>query len=98
MSQFYEPKHGSQPSYEEVFPSHHHRPGSGVSKVQTTMPWWNPRYWRKRVWAIVVTVVVIIIAVAVAVGVTQSQGGGSYPDYSNVTYSLAETCEYSELN
>jgi len=108
MSHFYEPKAGGQPTYSEVHPSHPpeyasynypsdppqpHRYQQSVSKVQTTMPWWNPRYWRKRVWAIVVTILVIVIAVAVAVGVTQSGGGGSYPDYSNVTYSLAETYE-----
>jgi hypothetical protein len=54
------------------------------------MPWWNPRYWQKRVWLILVAIVVIVaIVVGAVVGVQAKKS--RYPDYSELSYSLAET-------
>ncbi|KAG9250924.1 concanavalin A-like lectin/glucanase domain-containing protein [Emericellopsis atlantica] len=58
--------------------------------VQTSKPWWNPRYWRKRVWIAIAVILLIIIVIAVAVGVTQSKSN-KYPDYSALSYALSET-------
>jgi ABC-type proline/glycine betaine transport system permease subunit len=58
------------------------------------MPWWNPRYWQKRVWLILVAIVVIIaIVVGAVVGVQAKKS--RYPEYSELSYSLAETCKSS---
>jgi len=65
------------------------RPGGG-QHAPTSVPWWNARYWRKRVWAGVIAVIVIIIIIVVAVAVTESKSN-SYPDYTELTYSLSET-------
>lgn len=88
---------GLPPSYEETYMPRANR-DSGIRQVQTTMPWWNPRYWRKRVWAGLVAAILIIVVIAVAVGVTQSKNN-AYPDYTTLSYSLSETCEliYSVL-
>lgn len=54
-------------------------------------PWYNFRYWGKRAWAgfVAIVVIIIIIVVVVAVEVTKKN---SYPDYTQLTYSLSETC------
>lgn len=81
------------PNYEEIAFT---RGGQGstadVRHVQTSMPWWNPRYWRKRVWGGVVAAILIIIAIVIAVAVTQTKKN-AYPDYSALSYSLSETCK-----
>lgn len=55
-------------------------------------PLWDPRYWSKKVWIGIAAVVVIAIVIGVAVGVTQGKKK-SYPDYSQLTYTLKDTCE-----
>ncbi|GJN75468.1 hypothetical protein PLIIFM63780_009326 [Purpureocillium lilacinum] len=77
------------PQYDEVMFPPRGAPGN-VRQARASMPWWNPRYWRKRVWAGIGVVLVVVIIVAVAVGVTQSKKN-RYPDYSAITYSLSET-------
>lgn len=65
------------------------------SKVAARKPWWNPRYWSRRVWISVVILILVIIVVAVVGGVLgsrHSNSAGSYPDYSPLNYSLADTC------
>ncbi|EOO01541.1 putative glycoside hydrolase family 16 protein [Phaeoacremonium minimum UCRPA7] len=52
--------------------------------------WYNPRTWRKRIWAILVAIIVIIIVVVVAVVVTLNKQG-AYPNYTNLTYTLSDT-------
>lgn len=79
------------PTYEEVGFSRGTAP-TDVRHVQGSMPWWNPRYWRKRVWGGVAAVIVIIIVVVVAVVVTQNKNN-AYPNYAAVGYSLSETCK-----
>lgn len=68
-------------------------PASNVRHVQTSMPWWNPRYWRKRVWGGVVAAILIIIAIIIAVAVTVTRKK-AYPNYTELSYSLKETCEF----
>ncbi|KAH8710636.1 putative glycosidase C21B10.07 [Beauveria bassiana] len=44
------------------------RPYHGkASRVTTRMPWWNPRYWARKVWIAIVVVLIIVIVIAVAV-------------------------------
>ncbi|KAF4120578.1 Glycosyl hydrolases family 16 [Geosmithia morbida] len=92
---FYEPKPGGNPSsftpiHDSPDPVRHG--AAGVSRVQTTKPWWNARYWPKKVWAGVAAIVVIVIVIAVAVGVTQSKKD-AYPNYTELSYSLKDTFE-----
>lgn len=56
-------------------------------------PWWNPRYWRKRIWA-AVAVLLLILVVVIPVAVTQTQSS-AYPNYSELSYTLRETCKGS---
>jgi hypothetical protein len=81
-------KSGEASAYDEIMLS---RKGQDVRHAPSRMPWYNPRYWRKRVWAGVATIVVIIIIIIVAVAVSQSRKN-RYPDYSPLEYSLADTC------
>ncbi|RCI16468.1 hypothetical protein L249_2085 [Ophiocordyceps polyrhachis-furcata BCC 54312] len=63
-------------------------------QAKAAMPWWEPRFWRKRVWAAVAGVVVVVVVVAVVVAVAVSLSGhGSYPDYKPLTYALRDTYE-----
>lgn len=62
-------------------------------RVTTSRPWWNPRYWTRKIWIAVVGIVVIIIVVIVAVAVALSKKNNAYPDYSPLTYNLQDTCE-----
>lgn len=60
-----------------------------------TGPWWNPNYWTKKVWAIVIIGIAIIIAIVVPVAVVVTRNNteaNKYPDYSAVNYTLKETC------
>lgn len=81
-------KSGEAPAYEEIMLP---RKGQDVRHAPSRMPWYNPRYWRKRVWAGVGTVVVIIIIIIVAILVSNARKN-RYPDYSPLAYSLADTC------
>lgn len=91
--EFYKPG-DLPPTYQEVVaaPQQNIVGGGNVRPLQTSLPWWNPRYWTKRIWIGVVTALVIIIVIAVAVGVTQAKKN-AYPNYSQLSYSLKETCE-----
>ncbi len=62
-------------------------------KMQTRMPWWNPRYWSRKVWLAVVAVVVIVVVIVVAVAVTVTKKN-AYPSYSELSYSLKDTCKF----
>jgi hypothetical protein len=56
--------------------------------------WYNAREWRKRIWiglGVVLAIIIIIIVVAV---VLVEKANNRYPDYSPLSYSLAETCMY----
>ncbi|KAK0383540.1 hypothetical protein NLU13_9451 [Sarocladium strictum] len=90
--QSYEQKRGAPPSnfYEVDYDEPYVRPRRAV---QSSMPWWNPRYWTKRIWIILGILLVAIVVVAVAVGVTQSKSNNrdSYPNYTNLTYNLVDT-------
>jgi hypothetical protein len=57
-------------------------------------PWYKPRYWRKRTWALVVAsiVAIIVIAIAVPVAVTKNNKN-SYPDYTKLNYTLTDSCK-----
>ncbi|KAI4863234.1 glycoside hydrolase family 16 protein [Hypoxylon rubiginosum] len=58
--------------------------------AQPKAPWWNPRYWRKRIWAIVITIIVIIIVIVIVVPVEVAKAN-RYPDYTALNYTLSDT-------
>lgn len=93
--QYYDPKSGTDSprlEYDDgLYSAPRGRRESGIRQAQTTMPWWNPRYWRKRVWIGLSIIVLVVIIIAVAVGITQSKDH-PYPDYSALNYFLKETC------
>lgn len=72
----------------EIRPYH----GKG-SPARTSMPWWNPRYWAKKVWIAIAAVLIIVIIIAVAVGVTVSKQN-AYPSYKELSYKLQDTCGF----
>ncbi|KAI1080657.1 glycoside hydrolase family 16 protein [Whalleya microplaca] len=55
-------------------------------------PWYKPKYWRKRTWAIVVALIVAII-IAVVVAAVEVTKANRYPNYTKLNYSLSD--EYS---
>ncbi|KAI0852360.1 glycoside hydrolase family 16 protein [Daldinia vernicosa] len=59
---------------------------------KSALPWWNPRSWRKRTWAIVVVALIIIIIVAVVTPVEVAKAN-RYPNYTKLNYALVD--EYS---
>ncbi|KAI1375269.1 glycoside hydrolase family 16 protein [Hypoxylon crocopeplum] len=65
---------------------------SNIMSYDAREPWWKPKYWRKRTWAIVVAILVVIIVVAVVAPVEVAKAN-RYPDYTRLNYSLAD--EYS---
>lgn len=75
------------PAYDEIMLS---RPGQDVRRASPSMPWWNPRYWRKRVWAGVVIAILVILAIIIGVAVSQTKNN-AYPDYTTLSYSLKDT-------
>lgn len=66
------------------------RKGQEVRHASSTMPWWNPRYWRKRVWAAIIIVIIVIVIIIVAVAVGKARKN-IYPDYTPLSYSLKDT-------
>ena len=98
--EFREAKRGhSQPTTQEALfyqsDSDHPRYYAPQRRSQQYSPWYSPRTWSRKVWVglIVGIVVVIVIAIVVPVTVTRTGGNSSYPDYAELAYSLAETCE-----
>ncbi|KAK1243787.1 hypothetical protein MKX08_001925 [Trichoderma sp. CBMAI-0020] len=69
------------PRYDEV-----NLGSGGGDGARYGAPWWK----NKKVWIGVAAVVVIAIVIGVAVGVTQGKKS-SYPDYSQLTYTLKDT-------
>lgn len=66
--------------------------GGGIAGSSGLRSKWNPKSWRKRTWAMVVGAIVAIIVIVVAVAVVVSKKN-RYPNYTALTYSLADTCE-----
>ncbi len=64
-----------------------------------TGPWYKPSSWSKRVWVILGIAVVVIIAIVVPIAVvvprnnSSKSGSSSYPDYSQLNYTLKDTCK-----
>ena len=89
------PPGGMAPQYEDIRYAQNFGPmGYNSRQVQTRKPWWNPRYWGRKVWIFVVVLLVVVIAVVigVAVGVSQANKKNAYPDYKALNYSLKKTC------
>jgi anti-sigma-K factor RskA len=53
--------------------------------------WFDVRHWRKRNIAISVIVLVAIIVIVIAVTVVEVRAN-AYPNYSQLTYTLTDTC------
>lgn len=65
-----------------------------TNHAASSIPWWNPRYWARKVWIAIAVVVVIVIVIAVAVGVTVSKNN-AYPNYTQLSYKLQDTCMFT---
>jgi hypothetical protein len=55
---------------------------------------WDVRQWGSKKWAALIAGVVIIIVIVVVVAVVVTKNN-RYPDYSTLTYSLADTCTFT---
>ncbi|QGI80331.1 unnamed protein product [Fusarium fujikuroi] len=75
------------PIYDEVMLA---RKGQEIRHASSSMPWWNPRYWRKRIWATIIIVILVIVIIIVAVAVERARKN-MYPDYSPLSYTLKDT-------
>lgn len=62
-------------------------------RISENAPWWKPAYWRWRTWAIVAVVLIIAIVAGAVAGVLVTKAN-RYPDYSKLSYSLAEECKF----
>ncbi|KAF7539837.1 hypothetical protein G7Z17_g12340 [Cylindrodendrum hubeiense] len=83
-------KPGEQPpAYDEIM-LNNRGGGDSIRHVDTSMPWWNPRYWGKRAWFGVVAAILIIVAVIIGVVVTMTKKN-AYPNYTTLSYSLVDT-------
>jgi ABC-type Fe3+ transport system permease subunit len=78
------------PQYEDIRYARNRGYGQPVA---TSRPWWNPRYWTRKIWIAVVAVLVIVVAVVIAVAVVVSKKN-AYPDYSTLNYKLQDTCVF----
>ncbi|KAK6951819.1 hypothetical protein Daesc_006344 [Daldinia eschscholtzii] len=61
-------------------------------RSQSAAPWWNPRSWSKKTWAIVVAAAIIILIIVIVVPVEVTKAN-RYPNYTKLNYALAD--EYS---
>ncbi|KAF5689390.1 endo-1,3(4)-beta-glucanase [Fusarium denticulatum] len=75
------------PIYDEVMLA---RKGQEIRHASSSMPWWNPRYWRKRIWVAIIIVIIVIVIIIVAVAVERARKN-MYPDYTPLSYSLKDT-------
>jgi hypothetical protein len=66
---------------------------------------WDPRSWSRRAWLILVTalIVIVIVIVGAVVGVRATRNNSpdgtssSYPDYTQLNYTLIDTCKLKWL-
>jgi hypothetical protein len=56
-------------------------------------PWWNVAHWGKKAWLITVGALAVMLIIII-VAVVETKKANRYPDYSKLTYSLAENCRY----
>jgi hypothetical protein len=68
--------------------------GSQVALMHSekSEPWWKPRYWRKRTWAIVAAIVVVLLIIIIVVPIKVIEAN-RYPNYTKLNYSLADECK-----
>ncbi|KAH9989997.1 glycoside hydrolase family 16 protein [Xylariaceae sp. FL0662B] len=59
---------------------------------RANQPWYNPKYWRKRTWAIVAIIIIAIIIVVVVTPIEVAKAN-RYPNYTKLNYTLSD--EYS---
>jgi hypothetical protein len=70
-------------------------PSYSVDRDDTLNPGaWNMRYWSWKKWAALVAGVIIVVVIIVIV-VVEVEKKNKYPDYSALTYTLADTCKCS---
>lgn len=54
---------------------------------------WNPRNWTRKIWIIATVVLICALIVIIVPAVVVTQKSSAYPDYSALSYSLADTYE-----
>lgn len=68
-------------------------PGYKVDRDDTLNPSpWDVRQWSWKKWAMLIAGIVIVVVVIV-VAVVEVEKNNKYPDYSPLTYTLADTCK-----
>ncbi|KAF4511143.1 hypothetical protein G6O67_002966 [Ophiocordyceps sinensis] len=82
----HEPLTEAPPPYDDIVFS---RGGRGAGQARASIPWWNPRYWRKRAWIELATVAAVAVVIVVAVAVVESKKN-AYPDYAPIAYGLSD--------
>lgn len=60
------------------------------------VPWWDARHWTKKTWMIVGGTVGVALVVIIPVAVVEARKSSAYPNYSQVNYTLADTCKTEE--
>jgi hypothetical protein len=55
--------------------------------------WYDAKRWGKKVWIVVAAIIAVVIIIVV-VGVVEGEKKNKYPDYSRLSYSLADTCSF----
>ncbi|EQL00104.1 hypothetical protein OCS_04182 [Ophiocordyceps sinensis CO18] len=87
----HEPLTEAPPPYDDIVFS---RGGRGAGQARASIPWWNPRYWRKRAWIELATVAAVAVIIVVAVAVVESKKN-AYPDYAPIAYGLSDRCKWT---
>ena len=69
-------------------------PAYKVDADDTLAPhWWNVRHWSWKRWLVAGVALVLLIMIVIVIAVVVSKKN-AYPNYSTLTYSLADTCQF----
>ncbi len=83
---------GPPPSYSEHQPWPPRQETMEYAPTPRAEPWWKPKYWRKKTWAIVAPIVIVILIIIIVVPVKVAEAN-RYPDYTRLDYSLSDECK-----
>lgn len=69
-------------------------PAYKVDREDTLAPkWWDARHWSKKTYLFVGLGLAVLIAVLVVI-IVEVEKKNAYPNYSALSYSLQDTCQY----
>ncbi|KAI1262099.1 concanavalin A-like lectin/glucanase domain-containing protein [Xylariaceae sp. FL1019] len=61
-----------------------------MARQNAAAPWWQPKHWGKKTWAIVAGIIVVVLIIIIVVPVEVAKAN-RYPNYSELDYSLVDT-------